>query len=150
MKIREIARAWLPVVLWLTLMFFGSTDLMSAEHTSRFLTPFLRWLNPAISPEAIAQAHFFVRKAAHVTEYAILASLLFRAGRGLRGGFWRRAAFAFFPALLFAAADEWHQSFVQTRTASLGDVCIDGVGAIIGILICGVVWLVLERRSARS
>ena len=148
MKIREIARAWLPVVLWLTLMFFGSTDLMSAEHTSRFLTPFLRWLNPAISPEAIAQAHFFVRKAAHVTEYAILASLLFRAGRGLRGGFRRRAAFAFFPALLFAAADEWHQSFVQTRTASLGDVCIDGVGAIIGILICGVVWLVMERRSA--
>ncbi len=142
---REIARTWLPVVLWMTLMFLGSTDLMSAGHTSRFLTPFLRWFDPTISPEAIAQAHFFVRKAAHVIEYAILASLLFRAGGG---GFWRRATFAFFPALLFAAADEWHQSFVQTRTASFGDVCIDGVGAIIGLLICGAVWLVVERRSA--
>ena len=54
-------------------MFFGSTDLMSAEHTSRILTPLLRWWNPDISPAAIAQVHFFVRKAAHLTEYAILA-----------------------------------------------------------------------------
>ena len=145
---REIARAWLPVVLWMTLMFIGSTDLMSAGHTSRFLTPFLRWLDPAISPEAIAQAQFFVRKAAHVTEYAILSGLLFRALRDPLGGFWRRAAFALFPAILFAATDEWHQSFVATRTASLGDVCLDSLGAVFGILICGAVWLVLERRSA--
>lgn len=135
MNFRELLKAWLPVALWMTLMFFGSTDLMSAEHTSRFLTPFLRWLNPAISPEAIAQAHFFVRKAAHVTEYAVLSGLLFRALRRPLGSFWRRAAFALIPAILFATTDEWHQSFVATRTASLGDVCIDSLGAVVGILV---------------
>ncbi len=129
-------------------MFFGSTDLMSAEHTSRFLTPFLRWLNPAISPEALAQAHFFVRKAAHVTEYAILSGLLFRALRRARGGFWRRAAFALIPAILFAAMDEWHQSFVATRTASLGDVSLDSLGAVVGILLCVMWGLFRPRRSA--
>ncbi|MBA2433814.1 MAG: VanZ family protein [Verrucomicrobiota bacterium] len=147
MKIREITKAWLPVVLWMTIMFVGSTDLMSAEHTSRFLTPFLCWLNPTISPESIAQAHLIVRKAAHVTEYAILAGLLFRALRGPFGGFWPHAAFVFFPALLFAATDEWHQSFAQTRTASLGDVCIDGLGAIVGILVCRLGQLAWQRRS---
>lgn len=126
-------------------MFFGSTDLMSAEHTSRFLTPFLRWLNPSISPEAIGQVQFFVRKAAHVTEYAILAGLLFRALRSSLEGFWRRAAFAFFTALLFAATDEWHQSFANTRTASLGDVCIDGLGAIAGLLVCRILHLAWQR-----
>ena len=146
MNSRQLLKAWLPVALWMALMFFGSTDLMSAEHTSRFLSPFLRWLNPEISPEALAQAHFFVRKAAHVTEYAILSGLLFRALRPL-GGFWRRAAFALFPAILFAATDEWHQSFVATRTASLGDVAFDTLGAIVGILLCRFVHFVWQCSS---
>ena len=36
LSFREIIKSWLPVFLWMALMFFGSTDLMSAEHTSRF------------------------------------------------------------------------------------------------------------------
>lgn len=126
-------------------MFYGSTDLLSAEHTSRFLTPFLLWLNPSISPEAIAHAHFVIRKAGHVTEYAILAGLLFRALRHSPGGFWRRAAFAFFPAIIFASTDEWHQSFVASRTSSLGDVGFDTIGAIVGILVCRAVSVFLRR-----
>lgn len=117
-------------------MFFGSTDLMSAEHTSRFLTPFLRWLNPEISPVAIAQVHLLVRKAAHVTEYAILTGLLFRALRGLVDGSWPRAAVAFVPAMIFAAVDEFHQSLVPSRTGSFYDVLVDYGGALVGILIC--------------
>ena len=124
-------------------MFFGSTDLMSAEHTSRFLAPILRWLKPDVSPATLAQVHFFVRKAAHVTEYAILTGLLFRAWRGLMGGFWMRAATALGPALLFALADEFHQSFVVSRTSSLGDVGIDFAGAIVGFAILALA----QRRS---
>ena len=124
-------------------MFFGSTDLLSAEHTSRFLTPILRWLKPDISPATIAQVHFLVRKAAHVTEYAILTGLLFRALRALMGGFWVRAAVALVPALIFALADEFHQSFVASRTPSLGDVFIDFGGALVGLVI-----LALARRRS--
>jgi VanZ family protein len=143
---REILKAWLPVVLWMALMFFASTDLMSAEHTSRILTPLLRWMNPDISPAAIARAHLFLRKAAHVTEYAILTGLLFRALRGSLDGFWWRAAMALAPALIFAPADEFHQSFVASRTASLGDVLIDYSGAIAGVIICRLIHLALTRR----
>ena len=117
-------------------MFFGSTDLMSAEHTSRFLTPLLLWWNPDISPVAIAQMHYFVRKAAHLTEYAILAMLLWRALRGLIDEFWPRAALTLAWAMIFAAADEFHQSFVASRTASLGDVLLDCSGTLLGLMIC--------------
>ena len=120
----------------MAVIFFASTDLMSAEHTSRFLTPFLRWLNPDISPAAIAQAHLLVRKAAHVIEYAILAGLLFRALRGLVAGFWWRGVTAFVPAMIFAVADEYHQSFIPSRTGSPTDMLIDCGGAAVGILIC--------------
>lgn len=148
MNLREILKAWLPVVLWMALMFFSSTDLMSSEHTSRFLTPFLRWLNPDISLEAIARAHLFVRKAAHVTEYAILAALLFR---GWRSCFcearWAMVA-AFASAMLFAAGDEFHQTFVASRTGAIGDVLIDASGALTGVLLCWVFgfW----RRTSRD
>lgn len=132
----------------MALMFVGSTDLMSAEHTSRILVPFLRWLDPNISPVRIEQIHLLVRKGAHVTEYAILTGLLFRALHGLIAGFWRRAAVAFVPAMIFAAADEFHQTFVPSRTGSIYDVLVDYCGAFLGILICRVIYLTLARRSS--
>ena len=145
MNFREIVKAWLPVFLWMALMFFGSTDLMSAEHTSRILTPLLRWWNPDISPATIAQVHFFVRKAAHLTEYAILAGLLCRALHFWVDAFWRRAAVALAPVLIFAAVDEFHQSFVASRTSSLGDVLLDWNGALFGLMICAMIW---KRNSS--
>jgi VanZ family protein len=120
---------------------------MSAEHTSRFLEPLLRWLIPGISPQAIAQAHLYFRKAAHLTEYAILASLLFRAVHFWANSFWKRAALAFLPAPLFALGDEFHQAFVPSRTSSLGDVAIDCTGAIIGLALCRWVWARARRKS---
>jgi VanZ family protein len=150
LKFRDILKAWLPVVLWMTLMFIGSTDLMSAEHTSRFLTPLLRWLKPDISPFAIAQVHLIVRKLAHVTEYAILTGLLFRALRGLIGGFWPRAAIAFLPAMIFAVTDEYHQAFVPSRTSSLGDVLIDYLGAFTGILICRMIHQTAPHKARNA
>jgi VanZ family protein len=130
----------------MALMFVGSTDLMSAEHTSRFLTPFLRWLNPNIGALTIAEIHLGLRKAAHVTEYAILTGLLFRALRGLIAGFWPRAGVAFLPAMIFAATDEFHQRFVPSRTGSVYDVMVDYSGAFLGILICRAAHLALLRR----
>jgi len=51
---RSFLKYWLPVLIWLCLIFIGSTDLMSAEQTSRFFVPFLRWLKPDVSPEMLA------------------------------------------------------------------------------------------------
>jgi VanZ family protein len=127
-------------------IFFGSTNLMSAEHTSRFLFPFLLWLDPHISAAALLKAHLFVRKAAHLTEYAILAGLLFRALRCWQDDFWPRAGIAFLPALDFALFDEFHQSFVPSRSSSLGDVGIDCLGALAGIAICRLLYLALDGR----
>ena len=113
--------------------------MLSAEHTSRFLVPFFRWLDPTISLAAMAQIQFALRKLGHLTEYAVLAMLLWRA---LRGGIrWHTKMSILFVAAgavcaLFAATDEFHQSFVPSRTASPVDVMIDICGAVIGLTIC--------------
>ena len=146
LNFREFSRPWLPVFLWMALMFFGSTDLMSSEHTSRFLTPFLRWWNPDISPDDHAAASV-VRKAAHVTEYAILTGLLFRAFRGSTKGFWRRAALALVPALVFAPADDFINP-LSLAFASPVDVLIDYSGASLAF-ICHLVLRLTRSRSTR-
>jgi VanZ family protein len=135
---KSFLKYWLPVLLWLALIFIGSTDLMSAEHTSRIIGPILRWFNPDVSAETIARVQFLVRKIAHLTEYAVLAILIWRA---FLGSSWQLKSSILFVLALFgcailAATDEFHQSFVPSRTASPKDVIIDILGALLGLTIC--------------
>jgi len=81
----------------------------------------------------------YLRKAAHMTEYALLYVLLLRALR------WRWPALAAGLAVAYAATDEWHQTAVAGRHGTPRDVVIDAVGIAIGAL---AVWLV-QRRLAR-
>ena len=145
---RRFVRYWLPALCWLLIMFVASTDLMSAEHTSRFIGPFLQWLIPDIAPETIRSVQFAVRKAAHVIEYAILAALLLRAIRGERSELrLANAALAIALAVVWAMLDEYHQSFVASRTGSTGDVLIDAAGAVVG---AAGYWWAVARQAARS
>src|SRR2546423_15079327 len=110
--------------MWLALIFIGSTDLMSAEHTSRIIGPLLHWFFPTISPFTVLRIQFFMRKLAHVSEYAILAVLLYRAfvHTALKG---RRGLSPGLVLLLFAAyaaTREFLQPFLPSRPAPLPDV----------------------------
>ena len=140
MKVPRLVSKWMPVIAWMILIFAGSSDALSAEHTSRFIVPFLRWLDPQVSLATIAAIHLTVRKLGHFTEYAILAAFLWR---GLRGTFSAvsssaLAMTAFLIAAGFAASDEFHQSFVPTRTASPRDVMIDCLGALFAVALCAI------------
>lgn len=113
-------------------IFIGSTDLLSAAHTSRFIGPFLRWFAPDVSDATVASIQLVVRKLAHLTEYAILALLLCRVARLYRE---RIFVAVFITAVLYAALDEFHQSFVMSRTGAPWDVVVDCAGALLGLAI---------------
>jgi len=132
---RQVVKYWLPILIWIGYIFIGSTDLLSAEHTSRFLVPFLRWLIPDISQPTLLSVQLIVRKCAHLTEYAILAALFFRALRQGQQGLGRATISSLVLVLICASLDEYHQSFVPSREASPFDVMIDVAGAIIGLAI---------------
>jgi VanZ family protein len=135
---RRFLKYWLPLLIWLGVMFVGSTNLMSSEHTSRYIVPSLLWLNPEISPDTMWIIHVVVRKCAHVTEYAILAFLMWRALRSFPA-LRTKATMCFGAVLLgcafFATSDEFHQTFVKSRTPSVHDVLLDVAGALVGLLI---------------
>jgi VanZ family protein len=146
---RLFLKYWLPVFIWLGVIFAGSTDIFSTEQTSRYLVPFLRWLDPQISPSTIATVHFALRKLGHLIEYAVLAALLWRAlrsARNLRPKMSTLFVGVWVACTIIAASDEFHQSLIVSRTASLNDVLTDSLGAAIGLVIC----LAIAQRDAKK
>jgi VanZ family protein len=139
----KLVNKWLPVLLWATVIFLFSTEHFAAPQSSRILGPLLNWLFPGITPEQFASVQFVVRKLGHWFEYLILAVLLYRALHAESGGrsAVRPGVMTIAFALVWAITDEFHQSLVPSRTASIVDVIIDGFGAL-----CGTFWMYLRHR----
>lgn len=96
------------------------------------MRPLLEWLFGPIPEPRFEFIHFLVRKAAHLTVYATLSALWFRARRGPRAG-WQAswALLALVVSVLVASGDELHQSFVPSRTGTPWDVLLDSFGALL-------------------
>jgi VanZ family protein len=112
---------------------------MSAENTGSILGPVLAWLG--LGRAHVHLLHGLVRKAAHVTEYAILAALWRHAF--VRGGMARPAvagALALAISVACAVVDETNQSFLPTRTGALGDVGLDSLGALAAVVAAQLGW----------
>lgn len=141
-KLRILLKYWLPPLVWMIVIFSASGDTKSYQHSSALFSPVLRWLFPHMSAEHIELLHHLVRKTAHLTEYALLALLLWRAIRrpqkcdhGLRPWRWDEAGLSLASVFLYAASDEFHQIFVPSRTPLVSDVIIDTTGGAISLLL---------------
>jgi len=132
-------RAWRygPLVLWLIMISIFSTAEFSSINTSGFIGPVLLWLFPDLSESRLAAIHFLIRKAGHFTEYAILALLARRAFVASSKANIQRRWFELGLLLVtcYALLDEFHQSFVPSRTASIYDSAIDVAGGLTVLLI---------------
>ena len=131
------------------LVIFGwSTDAGSAENTRSVLERLLSSL-PIVRDlphDQILAIDYGIRKAAHITEYAILAVLAFRAIRQERQSF--RDVDVWGVMLLcigYAATDEFHQTFTKTREGVPADVLYDTFGAMLGVVIT--LWWQLRRKT---
>jgi len=120
---------------WMSLIFWLSTGTGSTENTRPMVAILIDWIQPGLSdrlgPDWIGRVDWVVRKAAHMTEYAILTGFLLGTfGRSQRFGA-RKYALAPVVSILYAASDEWHQSMVPGRYATVGDVGWDAVGTVL-------------------
>jgi VanZ family protein len=127
-------RAWIPTLLWLCVLALFSSDMFSAEHTGSVLTKVLHALFGSISAERFQQIHFLIRKSAHFCSYGFLGALAFFSWRATlparQRWTFRWSTLALLLAVTAAGLDEFHQSFIPSRTSSLRDVLLDLVGAI--------------------
>jgi VanZ family protein len=125
---------WLPTLLWLCAQALFSTDAFSAENTGGILWRIVHAIYGGITNEQFEILHFVVRKAAHVCTYGILSVFAFfswRATLPVRQNWSLRwSALAVCLALVAGSLDEFHQTFVPSRTASPKDVLLDTIGAV--------------------
>ena len=133
---RERIWRYAPLIVWMFFISFASTGEFSAINTSRIVRPLLLWFFPDLSEERIRLAHFLLRKVAHIIEYVVLGWLAARAFIGSSHEFLRRRWFlvSLLLTVFQALLDEYHQSFVPSRSGSLYDSGIDIAGGLIGVI----------------
>lgn len=152
--------ATIAVIAWMVVIFLMSAD--NAEESSRKSEEVVDLVidvavgvklttREAVTPSVRETIGFYVRKAGHAAEYAILGVLLVLAlaAWGLQR-LPARAAIALPVAAAYAASDEYHQLSVSGRSGEWRDVLIDISGAAIGILLVLLVMRIARRKRGRK
>ncbi len=158
MKIKYLS--WIPAILLMLIIFNFSSKpaAISGESSLKIASQILKQYEriadihyeEAVRMEKLLTLDHYVRKTAHVTEYALLAAafalpLWVRRRRGF--GLWGLSVL--FTAG-YAATDELHQRFIPGRSGELRDVLIDSSGAALGALLFLIVTAAITRRKAKS
>jgi len=113
-KIKKITRFWGPVFIWAAVIFLFSA--LPAKPVSK-----IYW------------REFAVKKTAHMVEYAIFATLLYRGFRNSGVSVKKSAFTAFAIAFFYGITDEIHQSFVPGREPRVRDTIFDTIGSLLAI-----------------
>ena len=137
-----------PIILWIGVIFYLSSDNGSLTETSRFIGPLLHFLFPTAPEESIQAYHAVIRKSAHFFEYAVLALLVFRAMvlANIDGGLRFVAPIA--VAAVVATLDELNQSFEVTRSGSPWDVALDISGAVTMVIVLALAARLMSRDAS--
>jgi VanZ family protein len=133
----RVVLLWVVTAAWAGTIWVLSTGAYSSSVTGWLLAQLLLSLHIHVTPQTFATVHFLIRKLAHCSEYAIFGLLLYHSVEPRHPERWdTRGAFgALVVAGLYSLADEYHQSFVPGRTASLVDCGIDTAGALLGLVL---------------
>jgi VanZ family protein len=145
-------REWAAGIVWLILIAIESTPWLSFQNTGHLLYQVVSSLLGSANASEISFVNAAMREVGHVTGYGVLSWLLFRAWRAtLRspdGPGWAISwsAVAFVMTAGVASLDEWHQTFLPSRTGSIHDVYLDSAAALIAQLL---IFAFLRRRRSR-
>jgi len=144
-KRRDRIFRYAPLLIWIGVIFYLSSGQGSISETSRIIRPILEFLFPNAPEATLLTYHGYIRKFAHLAEYAVLgllAALAFVTSSKIKiRNYWLLPALGL--VLMTASLDEINQSFNTARTGSGWDVLLDMTGGITAILI---VWVFARGR----
>jgi VanZ like family len=142
----NLLRAWWPAAVWIGLISIESTDMFSSKNTGTMLYALLARLFGPINLYDFLVFHFYLRKTGHVVGYGMLALLLLRGWRATLGSAptWllRASLLSWIGTAFVASLDEWHQSFIPSRTGTVHDVILDSLAGLAFLLVA---YLYLRR-----
>ena len=158
MKLKKLS--WMPAaILMLVIYQFSSKTADLSGESSLAISKAVLHFYETISKiqwqqgyreEILGVLDHVVRKTAHFTEYAILAATFSFHFTVWRKKAWQRIALPVLLAGLYAAGDEYHQTFVAGRSGQVSDVLLDTTGAFVGALIFFLLVYLLQKRRQKA
>lgn len=91
-----------------------------------------------------------IRKIAHFSIYALLGFCIMGCAATYKGSELIKFDINIIISFLYACTDEWHQSFIPGRSAQFSDVCLDTLGALLGIMVILIALWIHEASAKRS
>jgi VanZ family protein len=144
----NLLRAWWPAVVWIGLIVLESTDSFSAQNTSSVLYVILTHIFGAIDINKFDIFHHYLRKTGHFVGYGMLGLLLLRGWwatfRQAQNLLLRAILLSWLGTTMVAGLDEWHQTFIPSRTGTIRDVGLDTAASIVFLVVA---YLRLRRSS---
>ena len=126
---------WIPLILWLVVIFIFSTDAFASSETSRVITPALQFFFPWLSNVEAESWHGVIRKLGHITEYFVLAVLTYRVLKQYISDLIQAKLRTLSFALFAGTFDELHQRFTLFRTTSPLNIGYDCLSAVVTLLL---------------
>ena len=125
----------LATLAWAVLVFYLSTERFGSGFSQGLVAQALTLLHISVSPRTFHVLDTLLRKIAHMTEYGILAFLVYGSFAEQQPFRWRlrQAIWCIGIVGLYSLTDELHQRYVPGRHASLVDCGIDVAGAAIAV-----------------
>lgn len=126
---------------------FFRRSVVALDVTYRYYLPVFVWMAVVFTLSAqpsfgtgsasLSVWQFFLRKGAHVVEYFVLGTLLFRLFRFhfSKNSHIISAGVVLF-SMLYAFSDEAHQLFVFGRQGRVSDIGIDAIGVFLALVFC--------------
>jgi len=144
---KRIVKAWVPSAICLAIIVVESSDLGSYYYTGQILYPLFHFLFN-MDPLRFATWHMLLRKTGHFVGYFTVSAFLFRSWRATFPRLATRwclqwATLAWSSTCLVAMLDEWHQTFLPSRTGTFHDVLLDSTAALTTQM---AIYVILERR----
>ncbi|MCI5872637.1 MAG: VanZ family protein [Clostridiales bacterium] len=144
---------WMGVIFWFSAQPATESEEISGSVSYRVVEVCNRIFDKDMTEAAVLlwanRIDHPIRKAAHMTEYAVLAFLVGVCMLGYLDREKKIYLSALFFAASYAVTDEIHQLYVVGRAGRFSDVCIDTLGAAMGLLLFGIV-LKLVKSIAKS
>lgn len=135
---------WALTILWMGIIFYFSSQPATVSlHASGEVLVQMNQINEEevqnTADRRVWNLHYFIRKFAHFVLYCGLGFLMVYSIISIRYKAFKSYIIAWLASSAYGLLDEWHQTFVPGRGATLADMKLDSMSALAGVVIAAVI-----------
>ena len=125
---------WIILIAWMAIIFAFSNQRYSWDATHNIISSAFYSMDNNSNIEFIDTLNFIIRKLGHIIEYFLLSLIFISLLKEYTNKIKTIIISCIIFCFLYACGDEFHQSFVDGRSALFTDVLIDSIGIFIAVL----------------